>query len=421
MKNNDFDKLLEKLREIADDEIKNYAINLETLWLLQYEDQTHGPFDFDDICESMDEFSGILSKCLICNFQRKDWKPFFNHREFQRRRTESSINPKPFRFQETISNMYYLLSNGQKQGPFDEEEIMEMVQSGEVKMNVLISSDKGRTWRKIYHFEKFDRRKDKKKKKKNLNIEKPDENQFEKSKIYTSQLMNQLHEKESNESDIKSAIELCQNHRKKKEKDYVKQLNNNMRDTEKSWGPKAIRVAVIALCLLSIPYFLIDNDQKKNTTESPIQNIFNKLRGKKPAQRIPAQNNVQKPEQKTNDVIQKRFDNDHLHINSEPSRKRGRTDRIDNFKRRDIDSDELDERERAVRRKKRKNKKRNRYRDLPNDSDIFDDERDRRVEELEDNIEDDEAALSDEEFEDEDEGRELSSDEYYDEEDEYRE
>jgi hypothetical protein len=339
----EFELLISQLTAVSEEEIKNYALDLNELWLLQFEDRTEGPFEIDDLMSMAEEHSTVLSKCLVCNFQRKDWIPFFNHPKFQRRK-DNGPEPKPFRNKEIKSKQYHFLKNGQKRGPHTEKEIFEMVQSGELKMNVLISSDQGRTWRKIYHFDHFDRRKDKVKKTKSnpiKNIERPEDNQFEKSKIYTNHLINKLNESKKEGEEINSALEICQKHLKNnKQKNYFNAINKNFNQIPfLPFGKKhMVRVAILVAVIVAIPLFLADEEHKgKNTKNSdsffkPIQNLYDSATKRKPAGQKPATRKVKK----SNPTVDAYMDNDHLMIDSYDSRDQGNrpVETINNFKQR---------------------------------------------------------------------------------------
>lgn len=81
------------------------------------------------------------------------WQEVFFHPYFQRRKPQlvgiSNISEK---------TKFHLLMDGQKKGPFSIEQVYEYVINKEILLSNLISTDEGRTWKKVYQFEFFDRR-----------------------------------------------------------------------------------------------------------------------------------------------------------------------------------------------------------------------------------------------------------------------
>ncbi len=88
-------------------------------------------------------------------FSQQKWANIYDNDFFQRRNDEKashlqSLSPE----QET----YYLLENGQKSGPFNYEQIAEMVEKKILLVTDMLSIDEGQTWGRLYEIEEFDRR-----------------------------------------------------------------------------------------------------------------------------------------------------------------------------------------------------------------------------------------------------------------------
>lgn len=92
---------------------------------------------------------------FVRNIDSTDWKNIFEHPYFQRRKPQlvSAENLKSHDDQQ-----FYILQKGQKMGPYEKHELMEMIENKEMLMTDTVSYNAGHTWMKLYQVDGFDRR-----------------------------------------------------------------------------------------------------------------------------------------------------------------------------------------------------------------------------------------------------------------------
>ncbi len=265
-------KFLEKIQQLTKDQINEQLITHDSLWLLQIDLETHGPYHIEQLRKISTEHADELSKCMACNLKQKNWKPFFEHGVFQKRNSEAL---KPFiKEEEKGRHSFHILIDGQKKGPISVNKINEGIDNGEIKMTHLISADGGKSWRKIFHFPQFDRRKDAAL---DLEIQTPDEDHFEKSRVYSTQVLKKLNLKKEEES-LEKALLACQQHLNKKvegtrkvqtgDLGKVPGVSDKLDDvfSKFSFNQKTKKSLIYALSvILIVGLFLFDQDKKKSS------------------------------------------------------------------------------------------------------------------------------------------------------------
>ena len=100
---------------------------------------------------SGDDFSTFQ----IRNIDQNEWLPVFSHPYFQRRKPQlvSAASLKDEEDQEI-----YILINGQKAGPYEKSQLLDMVKDKEILLTDMISTNGGHTWMKLYQLDQFNRR-----------------------------------------------------------------------------------------------------------------------------------------------------------------------------------------------------------------------------------------------------------------------
>jgi len=262
---------LSLLSKVSEEEKRKHDYSSEDLWLVQYELDTQGPYHTDQLIELATTHTEQLSECIVCNMKSKKWKPFFQQRKFQKREKDQS--PPLIKEEEFSQSTFMLLIAGQKLGPFSKTRIETLLDDGEIKMQSLISADKGKTWRKIYHYPVFDRRDPEKA----LNIDTPDESEFEKSKVFTKEYLSQLQEEGGGTSTaIQGALLARQKHLDGKINKALKghsgqssgerkisPIKNNKVEKASAFNQQnIIRAALVVLIILAVPLFLTTGKKK---------------------------------------------------------------------------------------------------------------------------------------------------------------
>lgn len=142
-----------KLDILTEDEITTQEHSLDGLWMLQFEDETKGPFSTLQLKKYSAEHHEIFDEIQATNLLKNKFTSFYQNIEFQRRK------PKLIQASSLVSDEdFFVLIHGQKQGPFTLEEIKTKSEKQEIRLSSLVSTDKGHTWIKLYEHHEFDRR-----------------------------------------------------------------------------------------------------------------------------------------------------------------------------------------------------------------------------------------------------------------------
>ncbi len=92
---------------------------------------------------------------MIRNIESTHWIMLFEHPAFQRRKPHlvsiDSLSPED-------DMEYFILSQGQKSGPFDRMHLQSMFEKKEILLTDMVSTNAGHTWMKLYQVDGFDRR-----------------------------------------------------------------------------------------------------------------------------------------------------------------------------------------------------------------------------------------------------------------------
>ncbi len=211
MNENDF---LSKITPVTSDQISEHPAEL--LWLIQSSLETKGPYLQDDLINLIDLHSNKLAECIACDLSHKRWKPFFDHKMFNKR-DKNKISP-VIKSEEKETNRYFVLVSGEKKGPYSQKDVEHFLDTGDLKLNDLLSADHGKSWRKIYHFPLFDRRKEQVTS--DIGIESLDNSQLEKSRIFTTEMLQSLEDMPTKHSAIEGALIARRRHLSAKDKKY---------------------------------------------------------------------------------------------------------------------------------------------------------------------------------------------------------
>lgn len=92
---------------------------------------------------------------FVKNIDSDEWKNIFEHPFFQRRKPQL-VSAESLKGQD--DQEFFVLSKGQKMGPYEKYELMEMVEKKEMLLSDMVTSNAGHTWIKLYQVDGFDRR-----------------------------------------------------------------------------------------------------------------------------------------------------------------------------------------------------------------------------------------------------------------------
>lgn len=138
------------LKPLSQETIDQMGFNNHDLWLVKIRDEIHGPFEAQSLKHYASENETQLDQALACRSDENDFKPFWGHALFQRR--------KPTALSENHEGPFWILDYGRKHGPFSYHDIDKKIEMGLLSMTDHLSVDDGMTWKKIYEIAGFDRR-----------------------------------------------------------------------------------------------------------------------------------------------------------------------------------------------------------------------------------------------------------------------
>jgi hypothetical protein len=147
-------KLNIDLKPLSDDEIKANNFTLADLWMVKDQvNKIYGPFDTTTLRDYAQNFDDLFEETSVYNLETEKWFATFSSGHFQRRK------PTLVPAQNLVKNSdFYLLIDGQKNGPHSKDKIQELLTVGTILPSSQISVDSGHTWIKIYEHHSFDRR-----------------------------------------------------------------------------------------------------------------------------------------------------------------------------------------------------------------------------------------------------------------------
>ncbi len=142
------------LRPLSDETIKERNISLEELWMIKDEsNQIYGPFDTESLKVYAANHEHLFTHTKVYNLNEEKWYDTYSVSFFQRRQ------PSLVSAQNLIkNNHFFILLNGQKNGPYDKNEVQAFLNNGQITPNTQISLDMGESWIKLYEHHAFDRR-----------------------------------------------------------------------------------------------------------------------------------------------------------------------------------------------------------------------------------------------------------------------
>ena len=149
-------KQLAELRVLAvDHEMANEQIENDKMFTINFKGHIVDNLPANSIRIFLHRHPEISREIAIKKMYSSDsWIPLLDHENFQ---DKSSFNLEAIG-KNDHSNYFHILKNGQKKGPHTIKEMAQMLKNYELIVTDLISSDGGRTWKKLASLEEFDRR-----------------------------------------------------------------------------------------------------------------------------------------------------------------------------------------------------------------------------------------------------------------------
>lgn len=91
----------------------------------------------------------------VKNIDSEEWKNIFEHPFFQRRKPQL-VSAESLKDADDLE--FFILQKGQKNGPYEKYELLEMVEKREILLTDMVSFNGGHVWSKLYQVDGFDRR-----------------------------------------------------------------------------------------------------------------------------------------------------------------------------------------------------------------------------------------------------------------------
>lgn len=170
------------LKPLSKESIAEMAYNNHDLWLVRLGSIVFGPYESESLKHYVHDNEHLFETAEASRVDENEWKPFWSHTKFQRRRPQMIHGEKH-------EGPFWIMDFGLKVGPFSFRDIDKKIEMGLLVMTDHLSIDDGLSWVKIYQIEGFDRRA--------LNPDElpsaPYESSFEKAKLALVEKMGRPH------------------------------------------------------------------------------------------------------------------------------------------------------------------------------------------------------------------------------------
>jgi hypothetical protein len=139
---------------LTEDQVSTGQFPRDEIFEIQIENKIIGPFWQEDLKDFLSDANLYKDSTLVKSIDEGDWKEVYSHPYFQRRRPSLVSTAQMNETQED----YYILKDGQKDGPYERDQLMAMVDRMELLITDFVSIDEGQSWGKLYEHDEFDRR-----------------------------------------------------------------------------------------------------------------------------------------------------------------------------------------------------------------------------------------------------------------------
>jgi hypothetical protein len=150
----DEQKVFVDLQPLSDEQIKENNFGLSDLWMVKIKGKDpYGPYDTKSLKDYSDRYEFLFTEAKVYNLESDAWFDMFSISHFQRRKPQLVSAQNLIKSQE-----FYILYNGQKDGPHSQEKIQALLEQGHILTSTQVSLDQGQSWIKLYEHHAFDRR-----------------------------------------------------------------------------------------------------------------------------------------------------------------------------------------------------------------------------------------------------------------------
>lgn len=185
------------------------------------------------------------SNYSVKNIDSQEWKHIFDHPYFQRRKPQLVSS-------ETLTNNdndeeFYILSKGQKTGPFEKHQLLEMVEKREILLTDMVSFNAGHVWIKLFQVDGFDRR----------SLKESDQLPGMPDNTFLSKSSGETHTLGAT-ADAMSSLAFLGNIKRGKTIEREREVFLNEEIAKKATGQGTILKVIITLSVVGIGYFLFN-------------------------------------------------------------------------------------------------------------------------------------------------------------------
>lgn len=135
---------------LTHEEMENLNLPKDQFLEISIGGQLLGPIEKNAFKKLIEDKKITQSTAQIKQVAEKNWSPLFSH-PIMKDLKNTGLDAENLTF--------HLMKNARKVGPYTSDEILTMIKKVELLFIDIISSDNGRTWRKVYDYDKFNRRK----------------------------------------------------------------------------------------------------------------------------------------------------------------------------------------------------------------------------------------------------------------------
>lgn len=136
------------LKPVPQEVVDSMGYTQQDLWLVKIHDRVFGPFELASLKAYSQENEGEFVQAFASPMDADDWKPFFSLEHFH-------LTQHNHFEEEKHQVQFWVLSRGQKAGPFNHLAIQKKFEAGQLRMNDVVSMDDGYTWMKFFHVKQF--------------------------------------------------------------------------------------------------------------------------------------------------------------------------------------------------------------------------------------------------------------------------
>lgn len=136
------------LKPLTNEVIHKMGYSTHDLWVVKYKEEVFGPFEVDSLKHYATENESLFQECLASRMDTNDWHAFYSYAQF------TEIGEHAVAHQTQIEK-FWILQNGQKQGPLSRFDIQKKLEMNIIGFNELVSFDEGHSWHKFYEVQMF--------------------------------------------------------------------------------------------------------------------------------------------------------------------------------------------------------------------------------------------------------------------------